>query len=337
MQRREFTRILGASALTPFFHREITNYHSESLPSLPLQKGDKIALIATGSALSEERIQLALKNVQTLGLQAVPGKYISEKQGYLAGTDEQRLFDLQTALEDPSIKAIWCLRGGYGTTRLLPLIQKKWIRNSNALLIGYSDVTALHVYWNTVFRKPSIHGPIAAAELDGSTLASLEKLIFNTGGQISQTLNLTSFESNSNSEITILRHGQATGMLTGGNLSILAALCGTPFWKNVRNMILCIEDIDEEPYRIDRMLVQLKESGFFRNVSAIICGTFSGCTAEHPENSLTLEQTLTMNLVPLNIPIITGAPFGHIKSQCALPFGSVVTLNTSTATLNWIS
>lgn len=294
-----------------------------------LKKGDTIGLIAPGSALSAEKIEQAVKNLETMGWKVKLGKYVKEKNGFLAGTDEQRLADLHEMFADQNVQGIWCARGGYGCTRLLPYIDYSLIKKNPKVLVGYSDITAL---LQAIFIKTGLigfHGPVAVSPFNPFVVANLKAVLM----QSSKGYTLLNAEENQSHDnlifhTQVIRPGKVRGCLSGGNLSLIAATTGTPFDWKVKNKILLLEDVGEKPYRIDRMLTQLIQSQKIQRAAAIVLGVFKGCEAKSTDDSLSLIDTFKDRLLPLNIPVIYGMSFGHIDHQYTLPIGVEAELDT---------
>ncbi len=305
---------------------------SKKLKPKQLKKGQTIGLIAPGSSITEDKLNKAIETVEKLGLKPAFTKNILAKHGYLAGTDEQRLSDLHQMFSDIKIDGIWCIRGGYGCTRLLSKIDYKLIKRNPKVLIGYSDITAL---LQAIYKKTGLigfHGPVAVSEPTDYTLDHFRKTLMTTDSNL--VLN-NSAENQTNKAINfqtkIINPGKAKGKLTGGNLSLISALAGTKYQLPVKNRILFLEDIGEKPYRIDRMLTQLRQSCDLNKAAAIVLGIFADC--EGGENSLSLMETLEDRLGDLKIPVIYGMSFGHIDDQMTLPVGIKAALNTENQTI----
>ena len=301
-----------------------------------LTKGDTIGVITPGSFLSDEGLQKAVTNIESLGFTVKLSKNIRKQHGYIAGTDAERLEDIHAMFEDSKISGIWCARGGYGTGRLLPKLNYKLIKRHPKPLIGYSDITAL---LNGIYSKTGLvgfHGPVGASDFTDYAVEHLRKTLM----QPQENYTISPFggdEKEEKHEVTVIRQGSATGKIVGGNLSLLAAAAGTPYEPNYKNKIVFIEDVGEKPYRIDRMLTQLRQAGKLHHAAGILLGRFNDCEAKEDDLSLTLAQTLTDRLGDLGIPVLSGFSFGHISNQITIPIGTKVTMNTKTKTLTIIN
>lgn len=306
----------------------------ETMKAARLKKNDTIGLIAPGSAIGEEKVETAMQQLTEMGFQVKQGKHLRAKRGYLAGTDRQRLDDLHQMFADDSVQGIWCIRGGYGCTRLLPDLDYELIRRNPKSLIGFSDITAL---LHAIYLKTGLvgfHGPNASSNWTPYSSKYLQALLLNP----SDTLAIQSFISPEETEsdyvpVQVIHSGRATGTLVGGNLSLLAAMAGTSFGLDASGKLVCLEDVGEKPYRIDRMLTQLLQSAHLDKAAGIILGQFKNCETNDPEFSLTLLECLTDRLAPLGIPVLYGMSFGHIDHNFTIPIGVKASMDTAAQSL----
>lgn len=234
-----------------------------------------------------------------------------ERDGYLAGTDTQRLADLNAAIRDDRIDGIWCVRGGYGAMRILDGIDYDAMRRRPKTLIGYSDITALHAAFATRANVVTFHGPTARGALTDFTRDSLQR------ATIAQTDSCGVAP-----EARTIRRGVAAGRLVGGNLALLAALTGTPFAPDYRATILVLEDVAEPTYRIDRMIRQLVLSGTLGELAGIAFGQFTDGDAAEEGNVRGLNDILRETAELLGVPAVAGIPLGHIEHQWTVPLGA---------------
>lgn len=302
-----------------------------------LNKGDTIGIIAPSSGVSESEFEKALKNMTDLGFKTKVGKYTKAVNGFLAGTDKERLEDLHWAFADQEVKGIWCIRGGYGASRYLPQIDFKLIKKNPKVLVGYSDITALHlaIYQNT--GLVTFHGPVAASTYSDYTKNHVVNLLMNPSVPYKVELSSANIAKEAPEFKTqVITKGKAKGKLTGGNLSLLTALAGTPFaLKDTKGKILFIEDVGERPYRLDRMFVQLKQSVNLRELAGIALGIFEDCDAPD-DKSQTVLDVVRDNLGNLGIPVIYGLSFGHIRDQFTLPMGIEAEFDTENTTMTFL-
>lgn len=283
----------------------------------PLFPGARVALVAPASAVPEEKLPPALELVRSLGLEPVlyPSCRYANRDGYFAATDAQRARDLEDAFADPAIDGVWCIRGGYGAHRLVPLLDMDVIKNNPKWFGGYSDVTALHTAFNQRCSLQTYHCTMPSTEPrpDEYTLSYLKKALF---GGLSGPLNNPQGQS-----IRTLVPGSARGQLCGGNLSLIADSIGTPWQLDCKGKLLFLEDVGEKIYRIDGMLTQLRNAGFFRDCAGILLGAWTDCPPENPERTLTLEEVFTQLIVPAGKPAVMNLACGHCSTTMALPLG----------------
>jgi muramoyltetrapeptide carboxypeptidase len=292
-----------------------------------LNKGDTIGLIAPGSYITQRQLNESRKNIEDLGYKVKYGTNILNKHGYLGGKDKDRVDDIHEMFLDKDVSAIIAVRGGYGCARLLSMLDYDLIRSNPKILIGYSDITSL-LY--AIYSKTGLvcfHGPVGTSTFNEYSVNHFENILCNSEKNYVMK-NLPEEEN----QIKIINSGVAEGELVGGNLSIVVSMIGTEYDIDTKRKIIFLEDIGEEPYRIDRMLTQMKQSGKFDNCSAIALGVFRKCEIDQNdpefENSLTLQQVFEDRLGDLGIPVIYGLSFGHITNKFTLPFGIEARLDT---------
>ncbi|HYW33211.1 MAG TPA: LD-carboxypeptidase [Gemmatimonas sp.] len=290
-----------------------------------LLPGARVALVSPAGPLAgRHELEHAMANATAMGWAPVAGTHALSRDGYFAGDDAARAHDLLEALTDPTIAGIWCLRGGYGAARLLPSISVELVRAHPKTLIGYSDITALHALWQRA-GLVSYHGPTARAALTDFTRASLVETMGNVPRASVHALTMP--------DATTLRTGAATGRLAGGNLALVASLCGTPWAIDFRGAIVVLEDIGEATYRLDRMLLQLWLAGAFDGCAGLLLGQFTNCTSESDDGARTISAVMTEFASRAGVPAVLGAPVGHVADQWTLPLGAVATLDATTRTL----
>ena len=295
----------------------------------PLFTGARVALIAPSGPVPEGRLEPAVASVQALGLEPVVFPSCTMRHGYLAGYDRERAADFNNAFSDASIHGVICIRGGYGAQRLMDRIDWTAIAKTPKVFCGYSDVTILHLMLNQRCGFVTYHTPMPATEwyagLDEYTERSLKNAIF--GVQEPNILNPDGMP------LYTIAKGVSHGVLTGGNLSLLAASLGTPYEIETKDKILFIEDIGETPYRIDRMLLMLRQAGKLRACAGILLGAFTDCAAPDPAESLTLREVITELLLDEGKPILGALQCGHIMPTMSLPLGVNVNLDATNRTL----
>lgn len=340
MKRTEFLTALGSTLVASSPTIKNTSIPSEMLQAKlikpkRLKAGDLVTLITPSSSVNDAIIQRAVKNIESLGFRTKLGKYVSEAHGYLAGSEKNRLEDLHNAFSDKETSAVWCIRGGYGAARLLPNLDFKLIRNNPKILIGYSDITALHLAIHQNCNLVTFHGPVGNSDFNDFTKDNVCAVLTGDTPTIKFTLSEEQLKKESVLyKPEVINDGICKGELIGGNLSLVSAAAGTPYGiKTLKNKLLFLEDIEERPYRIDRMLVQVLQSLNFSECQGIAMGIFEGCTANETEKSLTLMECFKELYAPLKQPIIYGLSFGHVSQQITLPYGIEAELNTFDKTL----
>ena len=286
-----------------------------------LKEGDTIGLIAPGSPFSKEAYERTVSNIIRLGFKYKNAKNLFLKYGYLAGDDKSRIEDIHQMFSDPEVDAIWCVRGGYGTTRLLYDIDYDLIEKNPKILMGYSDITALLQAIHKKTGLVTFHGPVGSTEMTDYNIANFRSVLMSTDNNTRITNKVTINESKEfNPQIIV--NGHLKGQLAGGNLTLLAAIAGTEFQLDAKDKLIFIEDVGEKPYRIDRMLTQLRQTAHLKEANGIVLGVFKDCDAEPDEkNTLTLKETLIDRLGYLDIPVFYGFSFGHIEQICTIPVG----------------
>ena len=292
----------------------------------PLQKGDKVAIIAPASPSDKNLIDKCIASLNELGLKVVIGESCLSEHGFLSGTDDIRANDINCMFADKNIKGIFALRGGYGCARLLDLIDFKLIKKNPKIFIGYSDITALHIAINQKSKLITYHGPMISTELikglDEYSADYYKKFIFEHE-KIEELLNP---EGNS---LEIINNGIASGELIGGNLSLICSSLGTKYEINTKNKILFLEEVDEVPYKVDRMLTHLKQSGKLKEANGIILGAFTNCIAPNNKKSLSLQEVFNEIILPLKKPTISNLACGHCLPTLTLPLGEKVLLDAN--------
>ncbi len=289
-----------------------------------LGPGARVALVAPAGPLSDEAdLTRAIDNAHSFGFEVEVGAHAMARDGYFAGSDAERLGDLNRAIADAHVDAIWCIRGGYGAMRLLDGIDYAALKRRPKAVVGYSDITALHAAISNRCDVVTYHGPTARAELTNFSRRSLEHALVRGGDSCGSA-----------KDATTLVPGTARGRLAGGNLALLSALCGTPYFPNLDGAILVLEDVNEAVYRIDRMLVQLQLAGVLQSCVGIAFGAFTHADEEEGTGGArSLSAVLEETARAMNVPCIAGIPVGHIPDQWTIPIGAVAELNAETKTL----
>lgn len=286
-----------------------------------LQKGDTITILATARKNIDDNLKPAIDLLHSWGLEVVIGKTIGLDDNQLAGTDEERAADLQHHMDNPNIKAIWCVRGGYGTVRIIDLLDFTKFKQNPKWIFGFSDVTILHSYINKM-DIATIHGamPVTVAKATPETIESLRKALFG------ESLNYEIPSEAAN------KLGKARGEIVGGNLSILYSLMGSNAQIDCKGKILFIEDIDEYLYHIDRMMMSLKRCGCFDGLSGLVVGGMTKMRDNEISWGKNAYQIIADVTKEYSFPILYNFPAGHFRDNRALIFGKQVSLEISKET-----
>jgi len=294
-----------------------SNIQAQTPMKIPpsLQKGDTIAIVATARKNIDDNLKPAIDLVHSWGLEVVIGSSIGLDNNQLAGTDEQRAADFQAQLDNPNIKAIWCVRGGYGTVRIIDLVDFTKFKQNPKWIVGFSDVTVIHSYLNKL-NIASIHAvmPVTVAKATPSAIESLRKSLF--GESINYELSCDPDN----------RLGKAKGEIVGGNLSILYSLMGSNAQIDCKGKILFLEDLDEYLYHIDRMMMSLKRCGCFDNLNGLIIGSMTKMKDNDIPWGKNAKQIIADITKGYTFPILYNFPAGHIHDNKALIFGKQVSL-----------
>jgi muramoyltetrapeptide carboxypeptidase len=301
-----------------------------------LRRGDLVGLVAPGGYTNDDAIAQATQHIESLGFRVKQGTYLREVWGNYGGTVAARIADLHAMFRDPEVKAIWAIRGGSGCISLLKHLDYRLIRAHPKALIGYSDITALHLALHRHAGLVTFHGPVATST--PSAYSDEHLLAVLTAPQPTYTIAMAA----ENAEralgepqyaVRTVHGGVATGRLIGGNLSLVSALAGTPYGADFRDALLFIEEVNEEPYRIDRWLTQLDLAVGLDRAAGVIIGICENCGPQGEGSALGLDATLDVHLQPLRVPAVTGYSFGHIRNQFTLPVGVRARLDTGARTV----
>ncbi|MBQ4075310.1 MAG: LD-carboxypeptidase [Clostridia bacterium] len=295
-----------------------------------LKPGMTIGIISPSGARNNDVVLPRMKKFwEDRGYKTVIGKSCTSKHGHLAGTDEVRANDINQFFADDAIDAIFCTRGGYGAARLMSLIDYDTIRKHPKIFVGYSDITALHTAFNRYGQLITFHGPNGEITVDDdNTPISMNSLMQAlTASEGYELVNPEGYPR------TTLQGGIARGALTGGNLTLVTHSLGTPWAPDFAGKILFLEDVDEHTYRVDEMLVNLKQAGAFDQCAGILLGEFTDCNIEYPEYGQTLEQIFDEVGFPKNKPILRGIRVGHCNPKLTLPLGAMCEMDADRQTV----
>lgn len=295
----------------------------------PLHTGAQVALVAPAGPLrGESDLNRAVENVRSFGWTPVIGENVRARSGYFAGTDEERMCDFNAALRSDSVDALWCVRGGYGAMRLLDGLDYDALCRNPRVVLGYSDITALHCAIGVRCGIVTYHGPTARAEITEFTRAALDRAVVQQRGSCGAAPSART-----------IREGSARGRLAGGNLSVLSALVGTRYMPDLAGAILVLEDVNEPVYRVDRMMRQLLLAGALTGIVAIAFGHCTRCDEADddggaPNGARALADVLGETAAMLAVPCVVGLPIGHVADQWTIPLGALATLDADALTLN---
>ncbi|HEX4951381.1 MAG TPA: LD-carboxypeptidase [Blastocatellia bacterium] len=293
-----------------------------------LQPGDLVQIVAPASNLKADYLARGVAELNALGFRVKHDPAILEKDRYTAGTDERRARELVDAFTHPEVKAVWAARGGYGVMRLLGMLDEKVLRQHPKIFIGYSDMTALHLYLYRRFGWVTFHGPMAAKDLAGGEAHYDKTTLLNALTKAEPMGKIVAADTE------VLHHGATvSGRLVGGCMSLLAAMMGTPDELDTTDAILFLEDTGTRPFQLDRMMQQLKLAGKFESVRAIVFGEMSNCV-QHVEQGYTLQEVLRDLTAEMRVPVMFGLRSGHSEvGNLTLPLGVQATLDTGRGVL----
>ncbi|MDP5231707.1 MAG: LD-carboxypeptidase, partial [Cellulophaga sp.] len=270
-----------------------------------------------------------------LGFKPFHTDRISGNHGYFSNTDEERAADVNEMFANPNIDGILCARGGYGCTRIMHLIDFKIIKENPKVLLGFSDITALA---NGIYKETGLitfHGPVGSTLNDEYSIEQLKKILVNPQEKllIENVLLSDTLAKDSEFERYTIHSGKATGKLVGGSLTLITAMMGTAYEIDFTDAIVFLEDVEEAPYRMDRMLTQLLEGSTFKNAAAVMFGVSKGCDKPSKPDNFTLKEVILDRLKPMNIPAAYGMSFGHVDQNFTIPIGITATFDADNMTL----
>jgi muramoyltetrapeptide carboxypeptidase len=329
---------LGAlMAAQPIFMSPVSGVGPGARKPSRLRTGDTIGLIEPASASDEAfDVTLAEEVIAAMGLKSKRAAHLLGRDGYLSGKDRDRAADVNAMFADPSIRAIFAVRGGWGSARILPHLDWGTIRANPKLLIGFSDITALHMAIAAKAGFVTLHGPNAVSAWGQASRDSFRQVAFD--GATPTYRNPVATEDRliqRKWRTQPITGGVARGRLIGGNLTVLTSLVGTPYLPDFTGAILLIEDIDEAEYRIDRMLTQLGQAGILKGLAGVVFGQCNNCKNPGPGGygAFTLTDVLTQHLGSLGVPAFQGAFFGHMADQFTIPIGVQAEINADAGTV----
>lgn len=293
-----------------------------------LRKGELIGIISPASSAEDSNlINEGIRYIESLGYRVELGKNIRKSRGYLAGTDEERVQDIHQMFKTKNVKAVFCLRGGYGAFRLLDKINYKLIRNNPKIFVGFSEITSLQMAFLKKANLITFAGPMVVPNFSKDVSTYTEA---NFWRLITSNKKMGRLKFPNSEKLPYINPGNVTGQLIGGNLAVFVSLIGTQFLPILKDKILFLEDVSEFPYKIDRMMNQLKLNQIFKKIKGIILGRFVDCLEHDPtKKTLTLSEVMEDYLRGIKVPTIYTFPHGHIKDMLTLPMGVKVKLNAT--------
>jgi muramoyltetrapeptide carboxypeptidase len=336
LSRKNFLKVAGMIGLTvPFAPLYFPFSKNKPMKPQALQEGDTVGLISPAAAIYESLpFQLATEALEAMGLKVKQSPYLKSRYGHLAGTDKERASEINDFFADASIKAIISIRGGSGCARILDLLDYNLIKKNPKIIAGYSDITALLLAIYSQTNLVTFHAPVASSTWNSFSYGHFRKLLFEKEPSLLQNPqrkgdNLVQTED----RIQTIRGGRAKGILAGGNLSVLTGIVGSKYLPSWKNKILFLEEVNEEPYRVDRMFAQLKLAGILQEVSGVVFGKCTNCKPSGGYGSLTIDEILHDYLYPLNIPAFQGTMIGHIANQFTIPIGIEAEIDADKGTI----
>ncbi len=344
MNRRAF---LGSIAAVPAVGL-LTESHSASaqqaLPTIRpkrLAPGDTAGIVAPASATFQSvDVAIARESLEALGLKVKVGEHVLSRHGYLSGNDKDRAADINRFFKDDEIRAVLPIRGGWGSSRVLPYLDYAAIRRNPKIVLGYSDITALHLAIHAKTGVVTFHGPNGMGRWDAWSVEYVKRVLFNAEAvtfenpkELADRNSLTQTEN----RVQTITPGQARGPLIGGNLTVMTTILGSPYVPSTDGAILFLEDVGEDLYRIDRMFTQLKLAGILDRIGGFVFGTCAECGPGEGFASLTLEEIFADHIKPLRVPAWFGAMIGHQTPQWTLPIGLDVEIDATAGTIRMLS
>ncbi|MBC7938285.1 MAG: LD-carboxypeptidase, partial [Chitinophagaceae bacterium] len=303
-----------------------------------LHSGDTVALVNPSGAIYERApYDVAIESLQALGFKVREAPHLRARYGHLAGSDAQRAADVNAMFADPGVHGILAMTGGSGGNRILPLVDYAAIARTPKFLGGFSDLTALLNAVQVRTGLVTFHSPMGASEWNEFSVRHFRGTVME--GQAMLLANPKERDDaliSKANRTTTLRGGTARGPLVGGNLAVLSAMAGSAYWPRFDGAVLFLEEVNEYIYRVDRMLSTLKLAGALDRLAGVVLGGFTNCNPGEGFGTLTLDEVFDDYFKPLNVPVYSGASFGHIKRKFTLPVGVDVEIDADAGTLRYL-
>jgi muramoyltetrapeptide carboxypeptidase len=322
---------LGASSIAVAADKKI-------IKPAKLKAGDTVIIVApAGVEYQKLRLKLSIESLEALGLKVKVAENVMGRHGYFPAEDEVRAADFNAAFADNEVKAVIALKGGWGAARTLPYIDFDLIKKNPKILMGYSDITAL---LNSIYDKTGLitfHGPIAGSSWNSFSTKQVKEILFDGKAQhMVNPQDKGDYLTVRNNRTETIVSGQAEGRLIGGNLSVLTAIQGTPYFPDIKGKIIMLEDVGENIYRIDRMLTQLALGGHLNECAGLVLGKWNGVDTDGGYGDFTLMDIFEQHFIPAGKPVFTGALFGHIADNRTMPIGCMVKVDADKGTVTML-
>ncbi|MCK5822133.1 MAG: LD-carboxypeptidase [Bacteroidales bacterium] len=343
IDRRKFIKgsaALTALSLSPFstvIAQQSVSPEIETNPKIfpkRLKKGNVIGLVTPGGTISKEQLDKTIEKLEGFGFRTYHTDSVLSEYGYFAGTDNERADELMHMFTNRKVDAILCVRGGYGSIRILDLLDYDQIQQNPKMLIGYSDITAL---LTTIYQRTGLitfHGPLGISSFNEFTYECFNRVLINPKNHYKYSYEREAdTKDNPEYDIYTINKGKAEGELIGGNISVLDSMIGSAYEPDFENKIVYLEEIGEQTYRVDKMLFHLLYATNLKKAAGIVMGVFDDCNLNTEKPSLSLKQAIVDLLMPLGIPISYGLSFGHIDTMITIPNGIKARMNGDKNTL----
>ena len=338
---------MAALSAVPVAGAAVSSWQAQGAKGLPLTlprrlaAGDTVGVVSPASATFQTvDIDIARESLEALGLNVRIGKHVLARHGYLAGSDKDRAADINDFFSDSSIKAVLPIRGGWGSSRVLPHLDYDAIRRNPKVMVGYSDITALHLAMQAKTGLVTFHGPNGMGRWDAWSLDYFKRLLFDGEAVTMQNPTMLSERNalaQTENRVQTITPGTARGRVLGGNLTVMTTVLGSAYVPSFDGAILFVEDVGEDFYRIDRMFTQLKLAGILDRVRGFVFGTCAECSPGEGFGSLTLEEIFADHIKPLNIPAWFGAMIGHQMPQWTIPVGVEAEIDSAKGTIRLLA